>query len=107
MFVTYKLISSFAGTDFNIGFCLLSFSVKCMRQSIALSESIMDQSDELSTVSSTGGCDSIANAYLKLAEYCQIGYANDTLQGVCLHNVFVPDNIHVYFDRILITLNRP
>lgn len=78
-----------AGSDFNIGFCLLSYSVKCMRQSIALSQSIMDQSDELSTVSSTAGCDSIADAYLKLAEYCQIGYSNDKLQGVCLNNAFL------------------
>lgn len=76
------------GTDFTIGFCLLSYSVKCMRQSIALSQSLLDQSDELSTVSSTAGCDSIADAYLKLAEYCQIGYSNETLQGVCQHNAF-------------------
>lgn len=58
-----------------------------MRQSIALSQPIMDQSDELYTVSSTDGCGSIADAYLKLAEYCQIGYSNDKLQGVCLHYV--------------------
>lgn len=82
--IFYKIFNFyFPDPDNNIDFCLLSFSLKCMRQSIELSRSAMDQSDEQFTVSSTTGCDSIANAYLKVAEYCQIGYNNDRMPEVC------------------------